>query len=64
MAIEQLLTPVTLAEHLGLKETTLRDWRWFKRGPKYLKIGSKVRYRMSDVEAWLESREVVPGGDK
>jgi hypothetical protein len=29
-------------------------------GPKYLKVGATVRYRMRDVEAWLEAQEQEP----
>ena len=31
-------------------------------GPKYIKIGRNVLYRMSDAEDWLDAHEVNPGG--
>ena len=31
---------------------TLEQWRWQGKGPKYLKIGAKVVYRLEDVEAF------------
>ena len=27
-------------------------------GPRYLKLGRKIRYRKSDLDSWLEAREV------
>jgi hypothetical protein len=31
---------------------TLEQWRWQGKGPKYLKIGAKVVYRLEDVETF------------
>jgi hypothetical protein len=39
---------------------TLRSWRHEGRGPKFIKVeGTLVRYRLSDIEAFLNS---LPGG--
>lgn len=39
---------------------TLRNMRCAKRGPRYLKVsGRSVRYRRSDLEAWLGSEPVL-----
>jgi hypothetical protein len=35
--------------------SALRKWRVEKRGPRFLKMGSLVRYRQVDVDVWLES---------
>jgi predicted DNA-binding transcriptional regulator AlpA len=35
---------------------SVRRWRLLRRGPRFIKIGSSVRYRAEDVRAWLESR--------
>jgi hypothetical protein len=35
-----------------MSETTLRNWRWSGRGPVALKLGGRVVYRLSDVEAF------------
>lgn len=45
------------AELLGIKPQTLAVWRC--RGAndlKFVKVGRAVRYRLSDVEAWVEKR--------
>ena len=31
---------------------TLEQWRWQGKGPRYLKIGGRVVYRVEDVEAF------------
>jgi hypothetical protein len=38
------------------KLNTIRKWRRYGRGPRFLKIEGSVRYRLSDVLAYLESR--------
>lgn len=53
MPTEELLTPLELAELLKVPHGTIEKWRQRGRGPVYLKIGVHVRYRRSDVEAWL-----------
>ena len=40
--------------------STLAHWRSEGRGPKFIKLGSKVAYRGSDLNEWLESRTVAP----
>lgn len=48
------------AEKLGLSVHTLRGLRRDKKGPKYTKFGSAVRYRMSWLDAWAELNAVDP----
>jgi excisionase family DNA binding protein len=56
---ELLLTDTEAAEYLGLKRGTLQVWRCTKRYPlAYLKIGRNIRYRQSDLDAFLQSRTV------
>ncbi len=40
-----------------ISHRTLERWRWAQEGPRYLKIGGRVVYRLSDVEAF--EREVT-----
>lgn len=42
-----------LAEYLGVSKSTIIAYRTEGNGPKYLKIGRLVRYRISDVEDWI-----------
>lgn len=53
---EKLITIGELSEWLGVPVTTLRYWRHYGEGPPAIKVGAAVRYRPSDVEAWLAER--------
>jgi excisionase family DNA binding protein len=50
-----------VAALLNVSVAALRRWRLERRGPRFIKVGSLVRYRQSDVEMWLASRPV--GGE-
>ena len=50
-----LLTEDDVAKQLNLSLASLRRWRLEKRGPRFIKVGSLVRYRPEDIEAWLMS---------
>ena len=54
------LTPAELAERLGVSVRTLTDWRYRGIGPRFLKVGVHIRYRVADVLAWEQTR--VRGG--
>ena len=57
---DPLLTQAQAAELLTLKPATLEVWRSTKRyALRYVKVGRFVRYRLSDVEAFIRSREVA-----
>jgi hypothetical protein len=45
-----------LALRWGMSPRTLEDWRWRKKGPRYLKIGGRVMYRLEDIEAYEAER--------
>jgi predicted DNA-binding transcriptional regulator AlpA len=42
-----------VAERLCISRATLQSWRYSAKGPPFTKIGRLVRYRLTDVEAWL-----------
>lgn len=50
------LTIKALAEREGVPVATVYRWNTRGDGPRYLKIGKHVRYRLSDVEAWERTR--------
>jgi excisionase family DNA binding protein len=55
----RLLSVDEVAAMLGVRVQTLAVWRSSKRHDLlYIKVGHNVRYRLSDVEAWLVSRTV------
>jgi predicted DNA-binding transcriptional regulator AlpA len=43
---------------------TLRNQRFRGEGPPYSKIGRSIRYKISDVIEFMESRKVVPRNEK
>jgi len=61
--VKKLLTEKEVAELTGLSLSTLRMNRSKGKGLSYLKIGKCVRYRMADLENYLESHKVIPAGN-
>lgn len=56
-ASSEMLTPSALANKLQLNEKTLANWRCTgKYRLPFIKVGNRVLYRQTDVDAWLESR--------
>lgn len=53
MADRELLSPSDLADHLGISLSTVYSWRHLGSGPVGIKVGRHVRFRRSDVDAWL-----------
>ncbi|MCK2035676.1 helix-turn-helix domain-containing protein [Microbacterium sp. SSW1-49] len=54
---EQLMTPATLAALLGRSVPALAQMRYRGTGPRFIRAGGRIRYRRSDVNAWLEAGE-------
>jgi len=44
------------ADILGVHYLTLQNWRSTGKSPKFVKCGRSVRYRVSDLKAWLEAQ--------
>jgi hypothetical protein len=42
------------ARYIGVSAAALRAWRARGRGPVYYKISKSVRYRLADLDAWLD----------
>lgn len=55
-ALQGLLNEYDVARITRLSVASVRRWRLLRKGPKYLKIGAAVRYKVEDISAWLESR--------
>jgi len=57
-----LLSPIEAARYIGATENTLSVWRCVGRyAIPFIKVGRLVRYRVSDLDAWLESRTRTNG---
>ena len=64
--VPKLLTTDEVAEMTGLSPETLAQWRWLKKEIPFVRLGKKcVRYRQSDIDAWVEKRlvSVTSGGN-
>ncbi len=59
---QQVFNDVQAARYLGLAPQTLRNLRHYGRGPAYCKLGSRVVYKISDLERYLAERRIDPGG--
>ena len=44
-----------LAARWRISHRTLERWRWSGDGPKFLKVGGRVVYRLSDIEEYEQS---------
>jgi hypothetical protein len=54
-AVHDLLTDAQLAARWQLSRGTLANQRSQGRGPAYLKLAGRVRYRRSDIEAYEQA---------
>lgn len=52
----ELLTPVELGTMLGKSPASLSQWRYMGIGPRFIKAGRVIRYRRSDIDAWLDQQ--------
>ncbi len=56
---EPFVTVDELAEHIGVTTRTLRRWR--DQGMPHYMRGATLRFRVSEVEAWLRQNEPSAG---
>ncbi len=58
-----LLTAKQAARYLSISTKWLANQRWQGTGPKFIRVGGAVRYRVSDLEQFLEEAVVQPAGE-
>ena len=46
------LNQIDLARRWSISPRTLERWRWLGQGPRYIKIGGRVVYRIDEIEAY------------
>ncbi len=51
----RLLKEGAAAAILNVEVTTLRRWRWAGKGPRFVKLGSAVRYDPADLSGFIEA---------
>jgi excisionase family DNA binding protein len=53
---ENALNERQAARYLGVSAGTLRLWRSEGRSPRFFRAGKLIRFRLSDLNQWIESR--------
>jgi excisionase family DNA binding protein len=48
------------ARYLGVSSGTLRLWRAEGRSPRFFRAGKLIRFRICDLNEWIEQRLSVP----
>ena len=51
-----LLTPAQVGNYLGVPLGTLANWRYQGRSPAFVRFGRHVRYRATDIAAWVDQQ--------
>ena len=60
----QMMTRKQASEYLGIKEQTLACWSSNNRyGLPYYKIGRKVKYKLEDLQNFIQRNQFGLGGD-
>jgi predicted DNA-binding transcriptional regulator AlpA len=57
---DKLLTEKEAALVLGVSVYTLQKWRLRRVGPRYVKLGRAIRYRMSDLLDFISGNTIGP----
>ena len=58
--MDQILNEIEASEKLCVATQTLRNWRHLGKGPSYIKMGYAVRYSLSDLVQYIESKKIIP----
>ena len=56
---EPLFKPDEAGVYVGFKAGWLAKLRMYGRGPKYIKLGRRIRYARSDLDAWIAAGRSV-----
>ncbi|MFR9779043.1 helix-turn-helix transcriptional regulator [Micromonospora sp. MS34] len=56
MSRPKLVTTEEVAEYLGITVGALHQLRYRGKAPRAAKIGTRLRWRWSDVESWLDQQ--------
>lgn len=56
-----VLDPTGAGKRLGVNTDTLKRWRRIGVGPTYIRVAhNRVRYRVADLDSWMDARAVTP----
>ena len=51
-----IVSPEKAAALLGIEVGTLANWRYRGVGPRFLRLGGRVRYRLADLADYLDAQ--------
>jgi hypothetical protein len=55
IAVTELMTADEVAALFDITVPVLANWRSAGKGPRYVKLGGRVKYRKADVETFIDS---------
>jgi predicted site-specific integrase-resolvase len=55
IAVTELMTQQEVAALFDISMPVLANWRCAGKGPKFVKLGGRVKYRRDDIEAFIGS---------
>ena len=58
------IAPDGAAARLGVTAETLANWRWRGEGPRHIRVGRRVRYRLTDLAEYLDERTRTSTSDR
>ena len=58
-SLPELISQSELAKYLNKSEAWCERARWLGIGPPFVKLGRSVRYRLSDIEEYIEANLIA-----
>jgi integrase len=52
------LTSDQAAKYLDVPQRLMENWRWRKTGPAFVKVGSRIRYKLEDLEMFVQNESI------
>ena len=56
ITLDDLLNEREVSKKTGISLASLRRRRWLNQPPKFYKLGASVKYKPTDVAAWIDSQ--------
>jgi excisionase family DNA binding protein len=48
------------SQYIGVSQAALRTWKRDGKGPAFFRAGKLLKFRKTDLDAWIEARLVKP----
>ena len=63
MTERKYISPKEAAEYLGVAVKTLEQWRMRRKNLPFVKLGSRVLYRIADLDKYIEAH-LIPAEER